>query len=111
MQISCLLAMPRRVFLGVLAARLLPLGLSLASLHLSLDSRSTIIDKPVIKPPFSEAAQERDLQRDLPLVPWSYERWDPDWLPLACVAEAQYAGHNPADFEAVEVWHDDCAAS
>ncbi len=103
--------MLRRVFLGVLAAGLLPLGVSLAPSQLSLDPRSTIIDKPAIKPPFSEAAQERDLRKDLPVVPWSYELWDPDWLPQACAAEAQYAGHNPADFEAVEVWYDDCAAS
>ncbi len=103
--------MPRHASLGVMAAGLLLFGLSLASLQLSLYSGSTIIAKPVIKPPFSEAAQERDLRRDLPLVPWSHKRWNRHWLPQACVAEAQYAGHNPADFEAVEVWYDDCAAS
>jgi hypothetical protein len=77
----------------------------------ALATHVPIIDKPVISPPFSEAQQERDLHRDLPLVPWTYALWDRDRLPQGCVAEAKYAGYNPADFQAAEVWYQDCAAS
>jgi hypothetical protein len=73
--------------------------------------RALVIDKPAVKPPFSEAAQDKDLQTDLPPVAWTHETWDSAWLPQACVAEANYTGFNPSDFEAVEVWYADCAAS
>lgn len=88
---------------------------SLPALALSLSlpplgRRATTIDKPAIKPPFLEAKQEKDLQKDLPLVSWQYEQWDPDWLPQGCVTEAKHTGFDPAHFEAVEVWYGDCAA-
>ncbi|KAK4098991.1 hypothetical protein N658DRAFT_403166, partial [Parathielavia hyrcaniae] len=69
------------------------------------------IDKPAVKPPFSEAAQNRDLDKDLPPVPWIHEAWDPDWLPQACVIEANYTGFDPSDFQAIDVTYKDCAAS
>jgi hypothetical protein len=73
--------------------------------------RTTVIDKPAVRPPFSETAQDKDLQKDLPPAPWTHETWDPGWLPRACVAEANYTGFKSTDFEAVEVWYADCAAS
>jgi len=97
------------VLLRTLAAVSLPAASAL--LPPLLGNYTTIIDKPVVKPPFSEARQERDLQKDLPLAPWTYEPWDPDWLPRACVAEAGYTWCDPVDFEAIEVWYQDCAAS
>ncbi|AEO68706.1 uncharacterized protein THITE_2011836, partial [Thermothielavioides terrestris NRRL 8126] len=69
------------------------------------------LDKPVITPPFSEAAQELDLENELPVVSWRHEPWEPNWLPEACVTEANHTGFRAADFEAVEVWYTDCAAS
>ena len=68
-------------------------------------------DKPVVKPPFSETAQDQDFQNLLPLVPWSHERWDRGWLPQSCVNEAAFTGFDATGFEAVEVWYEDCAAS
>ncbi len=70
-----------------------------------------VIDKPAVKPPFSEAAQDQDFQNLLPLVPWTHERWVPGWLPQSCINEAAYTGFDAAGFEAVEVWYEDCAAS
>ncbi|KAK3899702.1 hypothetical protein C8A05DRAFT_36654 [Staphylotrichum tortipilum] len=70
-----------------------------------------VIDKPAVKPPFSEAAQDQGFQNLLPLVPWTHERWDPGWLPQSCINEAAYTGFDAAVFEAVEVWYEDFAAS
>jgi len=75
------------------------------------DDDTLLANKPSVIPPFPEATQNQDLLRDLHAVDVGYEFWDPDWLPSACVFEANELGFNVTDFQAAEVWYDDCAAS
>ncbi|KAK4123000.1 hypothetical protein N657DRAFT_574581 [Parathielavia appendiculata] len=96
---------------GVLLSLLLANTGSLALSTPPIERRGFVIDRPAVKPPFSEAAQNKDLDEDLSPVPWIEKAWDPDWLPQACVIEANFTGFDPSEFEAVEVMYEDCAAS
>jgi hypothetical protein len=98
-------------FVCALIASLISPAFAISLSPLGRRAASVTIGKPVIKPPFSEAKQEKDLQRDLPPASWRYELWDPDWLPQACATEAEHTDFDPAHFKAVEVWYGDCAAS
>ncbi|KAL2127563.1 hypothetical protein VTI74DRAFT_10555 [Chaetomium olivicolor] len=98
-----------------LVSTILAVGLSslppASALSIPKLSRRAVIDKPAVKPAFSNAKQERHLHKELPQVSWRQEPWESGYLPEACVSDAQNTGFDPADFEAVEAWYDDCDAS
>ncbi|KAM7197428.1 hypothetical protein V8F20_006573 [Naviculisporaceae sp. PSN 640] len=80
------------------------------SYNLLPSSQAPELSKPGIKPPFSEAAQERDLRTEMPHHTWHHEDWSEYWIPEHCLEEAEYNNLSGDDFEVRTVRYDDCAA-
>ncbi|KAK4184754.1 hypothetical protein QBC35DRAFT_40221 [Podospora australis] len=69
------------------------------------------LEKPPVKPAFSEDLQDRHLKQDFKPQYWrDTEPWSPGWLPEACYMEARYNELDPLEFQVVDVWYKDCAA-
>lgn len=78
--------------------------------HLLYSDSATQLKKPEIDPPFSEAAQDRDLRKELMYHQWHYEDWDQHWMPESCLVEAELNKLSGSDFRVRTVWYDDCKA-
>ncbi|KAK0737248.1 hypothetical protein B0T21DRAFT_401278 [Apiosordaria backusii] len=66
------------------------------------------LDKPPIKPAFSEEVQDKHLRSDYPRGPWKSKPWADGWLPNHCIEEAEFNKLYPLDFEVRDVWFKDC---
>ncbi|KAM7210515.1 hypothetical protein V8F06_014103 [Rhypophila decipiens] len=73
-------------------------------------SNKPILTKPPIKPPFSEAIQDKDLRSELQSHQYHYDEWNEYWIPQHCLSEAEYNQLSGDDFDIRTVWYDDCAA-